>query len=55
MITHPACEPQTYPKEGRPRACAEVALVCAVGEEVELSSESQVQQGAMEFTAPYGR
>ena len=55
MITHPACEPQACPKEGRPRACAKVALTCAVGEEVELSSESQVQQSAMELTAPYGR
>ena len=55
MITHPACKPQTCPEEGRPRARTEVALACAVGEEVELSSESQVQQGAMKLTAPYSR
>jgi len=40
MITHPACEPQTCPEEGRPRACAEVALACAVGEEVDAQGSS---------------
>ena len=40
---------------GRRGLIAPQALACAVGEEVELSSESQVQQGAMKLTAPYGR